>query len=134
MIDTKQLEEQIKQLEGTEEGNKHFNKWTTETKYDVALNHLNSVKRRNMLIADRKHQLVIDNFKIVRLDDVEDGGDDYYWIYNQWVGLKGMYEQKDGKYVASCAGEFIPLKGIIPDKDYNRLVYIWNLNNYVKAV
>lgn len=134
MIDTSELEKKIDFFKDTEEGSKPFNKWTIETRYETLLNFLNSIKMRNQLIIDRKHQLVIDNFKIVRLDDVEDGGDDYYWVYNRWVGMKGMDEQQTGKYQASCVGEFTPLKGIIPDDDYYRMVHIWNLNNYVKAV
>lgn len=134
MIDTTELEKRLKELEGTEESNKPFNKWTSDTRYQIVLDNFNSIKRRNQLIIYRKHQLVIDDFKIVRLDDVEDGGDDYYWVYNQWVGMKGIDEQKTGKYQASCVGEFTPLKGIIPDDDYYRMVHIWNLNNYVKAI
>jgi hypothetical protein len=62
--------------------------------------------------------LVLSIFDVVRLENVVDGEDDYYWIY---TGLKQ-------KYWSSCVGGFIPLKGVLPDKDYDSLVHIFNLN------
>lgn len=134
MIDTTKIEQRLSALKDTEEGNKPFNKWTTETRYQVALSNFNAVTKRNTEILNHRGELVIDNYNIVRLEDVEDGGDDYYWCYNKWVGWKGMDEQDEGKYQASCVGGHIRLKGFIPDEEYDRLVYVWNLNNFVKAI
>lgn len=48
--------------------------------------------------------LVIDDFhKVVRLVDVIDAEDDYYWVYDDHHGI----------YHASCVGGWIPLKGFI---------------------
>lgn len=73
-----------------------------------------------------KDTLVIDEFdRISRLVDVEDGEEDFYWVLDN---------SKEGIYRFSCVGGWIPLKGFIPDKDYNRMVYKWNLNNKEKAI
>lgn len=72
-----------------------------------------------------KNTLVIDDWhRIVRLVDVIDGKDDYYWVYD------GV----DGRHYMSCVGRWIPLKGHIKDKDYDRIVRAWNLNNVEKAI
>jgi hypothetical protein len=69
-----------------------------------------------------KNTLVLDFFKVVRLVDVIDGEDDYYWIYD----YKGRI------YRGSCVLDWIPLKGYIPEDQYNNMVDIWN-NNYTYA-
>ena len=72
-----------------------------------------------------KNTLVIDVFEdVVRLVDVIDGDDDYYWVYDSREGVRH----------SSCVGSWIPLKGFIKEEDYNRMVHIWNLNNVDKAV
>jgi len=60
---------------------------------------------------------------VVLLKDVIDGGDDYYWVYF------GRIHNTKCEYHSTCVGGWIPLKGLIPDKDYNELVRVWNLNN-----
>jgi hypothetical protein len=72
-----------------------------------------------------KNTLVIDNLdNVVRLVDVIDDEDDYYWVY----------DSKQGIYHSSCVGEWIPLKGFVEQKKYDNLVYMWNLNNIEKAI
>lgn len=72
-----------------------------------------------------KNTLVIDDFDtVVRLVDVIDGDDDYYWVY----------ESRNRIYYSSCVGGWIPLKGFIEQEKYDRMVRIWNLNNINKAV
>ncbi|MCH8067807.1 MAG: hypothetical protein IID16_00840 [Candidatus Marinimicrobia bacterium] len=72
-----------------------------------------------------KDTLVIGDLdNVVRLADVIDGDDDYYWVYDTMRGITH----------ASCVGGWIPLKGFIPSKDYDRLVVIWNYNNTEKAI
>lgn len=72
-----------------------------------------------------KNTLVIDEFdRVVRLVGVVDGEDDYYWVYD---GIRGVYW-------GSCVGGWIPLKGYIPEKNYNKMVSMWNLNHIEKAV
>ncbi len=72
-----------------------------------------------------KNTLVIDDFdKVVRLVDVVDGEDDYYWVYDCMQGL----------YHSSCVGGWIPLKGFVEQEKYDRMVRIWNLNNKEKAI
>ena len=72
-----------------------------------------------------RNTLVIDDFdKVVRLVDVIDGEDDYYWVYDSRKGI----------YHASCVGGWIPLKGFVEQEKYDRMVRIWNLNNIEKAV
>lgn len=72
---------------------------------------------RNTLVLDRCGELV-------RLVDVVDGKDDFYWIY----------DKKEGPYMSSCVIDWIPLKGFIPDDKYEGLVFIWNLNNKEPAI
>lgn len=72
-----------------------------------------------------KNTLVIDDFDtVVRLVDVIDGDDDYYWVY----------ESRNRIYYSSCVGGWIPLKGFIEQEKYDRMVRMWNLNNINKAV
>lgn len=73
-----------------------------------------------------KNTLVIDvsNYKVVRLVDVIDGEFDYYWVF----------DSKEKFYNVSCVVGWIPLKGIIDDNNYNRLIHIWNLSNIDNAI
>jgi hypothetical protein len=72
-----------------------------------------------------RNTLVLDYFKIVRLVDVVDGDDDYYWVLD---------DSGRGIYWSSCVGGWIPLKGRLKNKDYKELVRVWNLNNVEKAI
>jgi len=73
-----------------------------------------------------KNTLVISDFdnEVVRLVNVVDEEDDYYWVFDTEKGI----------IHASCVGGWIALKGVLPDKDYKRLVDFWNSNNLEKAV
>jgi len=68
--------------------------------------------------------LVLHNFKVVRLSGLEQ--DDYNWYYE--------FHDADGilQSITVLSG-FVPLKGHIPEEDYERLIYSWNLNSYIKA-
>ena len=71
-----------------------------------------------------RNTLVIDDFDtVVRLVDVIDGEDDYYWVY----------DSREGMYHSSCVGGWIPLKGFVEQEKYEKMVSIWNLN-YVENV
>jgi hypothetical protein len=71
-----------------------------------------------------RNTLVLDYFDVVRLVDVINGEDDYYWVY----------DTKQGIVHSSCVGGWTPLKGKIDDKNYNQLVRVWNLNHIEKAI
>jgi hypothetical protein len=133
MINIDELEKNLEEISKTETG-KSFNKWIPETKTDMLLQSIQNCKERNLEIQLHKGELVIDGHKIVRLDDVVDGDDDYYWVYNDWVGLKGIVEKNTGVYLSSCVGQHTLLKGFIPDDEYKRIVYQWNLNNFIQAI
>lgn len=67
-----------------------------------------------------KGQLVISNFNVYRLIAlVEDDMDYYYCLY-------------DGRTVrlTSCAMRLTPLRGFIPNRDYEEMVRICELNHY----
>jgi hypothetical protein len=66
-----------------------------------------------------KDTLVLDLFKVVRLVDVVEDEDDYYWVF----------DSENGIYHSSCVGMWSPLKGILNNNEYKRLVDIWNLNH-----
>lgn len=67
-----------------------------------------------------KNTLVLDFYNVVRLVDVEDGEDDFYWVYEG---------NKREIYRASCCCGWFPLKGVMADEDYKYLRNIWNLNH-----
>lgn len=71
------------------------------------------------MVEPYKGTLVLDHFQVVRLVDVVDGGDDFYWVYDTHTGI----------IHASCVVFWLPLKGKLDNKDYNRLVSVWNLNH-----
>lgn len=71
-----------------------------------------------------KNTLVLNHFEVVKLVDVIDGQDDYYWVYDTIHGI----------IHSTCVGGWIPLKGVLPEKDYDYILRIWNLNNIEKAV
>lgn len=71
-----------------------------------------------------QNTLVLNLFEVVRLVDVIDGEDDFYWVYDTYKGTVH----------SSCVGSWIPLKGKIDEDRYNRLVRIWNLNNIENAI
>jgi hypothetical protein len=54
-------------------------------------------------------ELVLNFFEVMRLDGFEEDDMDYYYVYTKLHGDKERY---------SCCCGFIPLKGLIRDKDY----------------
>lgn len=66
-----------------------------------------------------KNTLVLDFFKVVRLVDVIDGGDDFYWVY----------DTNNGIVHSSCVTTWISLKDKLNKADYKRLVHVWNMNH-----
>lgn len=68
-------------------------------------------------VLDHRNELVLDWHKVVRLVDVMEDPDDYYWIFEEFGGKK---------YYSSCVGKFFILKGNLPD--YQDLVNQWNMN------
>jgi hypothetical protein len=70
---------------------------------------------------EHKGQFVItDDHVVKRLVAVASDNFDYYWVY--WDGRNIQWY--------SCCGGFIPLKGKIDDKHYDRLIYNAELNHY----
>jgi len=132
MINIKELEDIYQEVIKTETG-APFNKWIPETRSELFKEKIKHCKERNLEIEKHKFELVIDGHQIVRLIDVEDDGEDYYWCYNEWVGLLGTSD-KTGLYLSSCVGQHVLLKGYIPTEEYERLVISWNLNNSEKAI
>jgi len=106
-----------------------FNQWIHETRSELAQDSIDKVNRFNNEIELHKNELVIDLSKVVRLVDVVDGVEDYYWVYDEWVGM-----MNSKIYEASCVGHHTYLKGFLPDDKYNELVRVWNLNQSEKAV
>lgn len=74
-------------------------------------------------LAPYRNTLVLNYFEVVRLVDVIDEEDDYYWVLDSHKGI--VY--------SSCVGGWIPLKGKLDTKDYAELVRVWNLNNIEPA-
>lgn len=83
-----------------------------------------NIKHFKEKVKPYKNTLVISLYKIVRLVDVIDGNDDYYWVYD------------DGNEIthSSCVMHWIPLKGQLSKEDYEFIVSIWNNNNKEKAI
>ena len=75
--------------------------------------------------------LVLDMFEMVLLIGVDADEHDYYYVYQP---TKGGGWNKDGEvYWSSCVGTYYPLKGVLPDKQYDRLVWLWN-NNFNEGI
>lgn len=73
-----------------------------------------------------KGTLVIYGFVISRLVDVvfDDDEQDFFWTL----------DSQDGIYFSSILMGWIPLKGILPENKYTRLVELWNMNNDNKVI
>lgn len=82
-----------------------------------------NLKEIKAFVKQHKNELVIAMFKISRLVGYKDiPGDDYYWVLseaNSWKKQRTLH---------SCVGSLIPLKGSIPDEEYNRLDKMFKLN------
>jgi hypothetical protein len=78
------------------------------------------------------NELVLDGgFNVVKLlgaiEDKEDPNPDYYYLFQ----YPGSYkpDSNNGQVLwHSCVGTFYPLKGRLPDNEYNRLVELWEIN------
>lgn len=83
-----------------------------------------NIKKVQALIALKKkakphlNTLVISVLEIKRLKGVIDGEDDFYW----------EYETEKGEELASCVMGFIPLKGVLPDSDYEEIERLFKIN------
>ena len=64
-------------------------------------------------------QLVLVYFDVVLLQGTSKDAWDYYYVMIH-PGGKEIHH--------SAVGTFYPLKGVLPDKQYNELVRVWNLN------
>ena len=133
MIEIEKYEKKLLESQNNETG-KPFNKWITETRTELAQKRIQFVNELNSELELHKHELVIFGFDIVRLQDVDDDDLDYYWAYNENVGMKGMYEGDTGVMSASCVIGHNYLKGVLPEDEYNNLVRFWNLNNLEQAI
>lgn len=78
--------------------------------------------------------LVLDTYKnkLVRLVGV---AEEYDELFDD-IDLYYKYDSPEGHYYASILIGFIPLKGVIPESDYELLVRRWNYdyNNKEKAI
>lgn len=71
-----------------------------------------------------KNTLVLSFCEIVRLDDVVEEKDDFYWVYEEYK--KVTY--------SSCVFGWTPLKGNLPDNIYKKLVSHWNMNHINQVI
>ena len=75
--------------------------------------------------------LVMDMFEVVLLVGVECDEMDIYYVYQP---AKGGGWGRDGKeYWSSCVSKHFDLKGVLPQKQYDRLVWLWN-NNFNEGI
>lgn len=86
----------------------------------------------NKEIEEHRNELVIDGYNVVRLVDCVDDVDDYYWVYDSPEHPRD--KKTNTLYLSSCVCKHTLLKGRLPDKEYNELVRIWNLNNVNKVI
>jgi len=70
-------------------------------------------------VEDHDGELVIDFFKVEKLIGFAEDDEDYYYIVK---GIEG-FEQW-----VSCVMDLIPLKGVLPEDSYNRLLKVFELN------
>lgn len=81
-------------------------------------------KKHKQEIKPYLNTLVLLDFKVVKLIKAINHSED---IFNE-------FEVNGSKLLATCLIGFIPLKGILPESQYNELVRIWNLNNKNPAI
>ena len=78
-----------------------------------------------------KGQLVLLTLDIVRLTgEVHDDGEDFYWGVREW-GRRCDETDKFFSWWSCCVG-FIPLKKYLPEKEYNQLEYMFNMNKGIE--
>ena len=65
-------------------------------------------------------QLVLSHYDVVLLQGTSRDQWDYYHVFIQF---------KNRVVHSTAVGMFYPLKRVLPDKQYNELVRVWNLNN-----
>ena len=70
-------------------------------------------------IEKHKGELVLSHHEAVRLVGFDEDEDDYYYV---------VHSLKSGKYLESCVGSLCPLKGFLPDEEYDKLVRVFDLN------
>lgn len=74
-----------------------------------------------------KFDLVIIDYKVVLLLGLEENDpQDYYWIYTEFHDESK--KNINPKYMTCIEGMY-PLKGMIPDKQYDGMVDVWNMNH-----
>jgi hypothetical protein len=79
-----------------------------------------TLKYIKKFVKKHKGELVIDGFSIVMLEGYRDiPEDDYYWE---------LFKIRTGRYLSSCVGGLIPLKGVLSDEDYNEIKRAFDLN------
>ena len=71
-------------------------------------------------VEKHKGELVLDLHEVVKLVGFEDiENDDYYYVCLSLI---------KGKYLESCVGNLYPLKGVLPDNEYDELIRVFDLN------
>lgn len=77
--------------------------------------------------------LVLDLFEVVLfvgvIDGIENYDDEFYFSTLKPNG----YMEKEINVLISPLSGIVPLKGVLPKKEYRRLVNVWNLNQIAKA-
>jgi hypothetical protein len=81
------------------------------------------IKEQKEFFADfiKRHsgELMLNYFEVVRFEGVID--EDEYDLYYRVLSTRGVYR-------VSCVGKLIPLKGVLPEEDYNHLESVFNVN------
>jgi hypothetical protein len=70
-------------------------------------------------IEKHKGELLLNSHEVVKLIGFDEDEDDYYYVLHSLI---------NGKYLESCVGALYPLKGVLPNKEYDCLVNIFNIN------
>ena len=70
-------------------------------------------------IKEHKEELLLNNTAVVRLVGFHEDDQDYYYA---------ILSLMSGFSYLSCVGSLIPLKGVLPEKEYNQIDHFFNLN------
>jgi hypothetical protein len=68
-------------------------------------------------------ELMLDYFEVVRFEGIDEDDDDFYYR---------VVSTTKGEYKTSCVGKLFPLKGFLPEEDYNSLEAVFNMNLLVE--
>ena len=83
-------------------------------------------------VKEHFNELALDAMRVVRVIGCGESEDDYYYVLDEGYGQR-FAEYGTGVYRTTAVGQPYYLKGVLPEKDYERLDRLRALNGAEKA-